>query len=239
MRKVSVIVIAFISVILLVSCSRDNIIATSKLEYSVYVSSSDQRYQLGTYTITYYHNDSKISESKEYMASLFNQNDKINSINEYYYDKDGRVISALERELFNDEERYRTEFTVNYSNPEEIRVTSSYFYPTKEKKQIKLEYNNNFSINSSYILFKTCKNTPIYEEELYSLDVSGFFDKYENLGSDIIDIANLGEIDCIKIMRTGMFKTIYWISKDKNKVVKIEQVMDDDFILNFQLEKFS
>ena len=68
----------------------------------------------------------------------------------------------------------------------------------------------------------------------FCYDISGFVDRYEYLGMESITASSGEKIECRKIKHIGIFDTTYWLNEN-NQIVRIEQIMDKNYMLIFNL----
>jgi len=235
-KKITLIIL--ILTLFITGCFKNNDVETSlKLVYRVDVITSEQSYTLGNYIIKYEQNENKIIEIKDYITNmLYNENIKIYNTKEYIFNSKHKIVHYIENEYFNNKINLHHKINIDYENNNDNIYINSYNYLTDTLNTYTYTVNNiELSIHSSYMLINTRNDHFEYANKWTCLDISGEYDNFVNYGKNTIENNYIGTTECTKIIQLGLFETTYWISTNNNKIVKISQKIEDDFILIFEL----
>ena len=180
---------------------------------------------------TYY-----ITETKDYLTEMADGTNQILNTKQYTYDFNKQLVGYLLDEKRGEETTYYASYLISEKD-ENVRVLES---DVNGHHNEKFFPNNDIRISSgsSDIFIKTFGDLPDPGEIWFSYDLSGYLDVFECISIEDINSEVLGNIICKKIYQNGMFDTYYWIAEN-GLIIRIEQIMDDDYSVIIELESYS
>lgn len=231
------IIIPLTIIIINISLQAKEDLKIKQLSYKVTSVSEGEKRNIGELKIQYGidGNYITITENKLYSGNFFSDDftDLVENTKVYTFNKNYKLIKIEEKETLNQKDNitYGCEITDKFDYIEVLTMLN-------DEKALPVVFPKNEVGISSYTsgqYFLAKKNSIPIGKYTFFYNVYGYIDKYIALKNEMLKTQLFGDIECVLIEHKGASKSLIWINIDKGIIVKKEESLSDNYVLEIEL----